>query len=106
MTVTAVDRASDALEAELTMGTEPHQLQRVVIGLAIDQHEIGAHVAVAVIVPFPREGMIMITGWQGCVGGEHVDDFSQQGVQPSAVPAFLLAFMIAAEACRFLNRPR
>jgi hypothetical protein len=49
-----------ALEAELAMGAETHQFQDVLIGLAIDQDEIGPDVAVAVIGPIPAQRMVTI----------------------------------------------
>jgi hypothetical protein len=52
-------------EAKLNMGTEAHELQRVVVGFAVDQHEVGADVAVAVIPPLPCKGVILLTGGRG-----------------------------------------
>ena len=38
---------SATLEPQLAMGSEPYQLQRICIRIAIDQHEIGAETVIA-----------------------------------------------------------
>lgn len=56
-------------QAKLAVGTEAHKLKVVVIGQAIDKHQIRSDVAIAVIAPFPCQRMIEITAGQGSISG-------------------------------------
>ena len=41
------------------MGAEPNQLQRIGNGYAVNKHEIGPNVAVAMVFPLPGQGVIV-----------------------------------------------
>jgi len=48
-----VDTNYRLLQAQFAMGAEAHELQDMLIGFAIDQHQIGLDMAVSVILPIP-----------------------------------------------------
>ena len=49
------------------MGAEPDQLQRFRVGNAVDEHQIGLDVAVAMVNPFASPRMIAESFRQGAV---------------------------------------
>jgi len=83
--MTARKHIQRSSQPKFTMRAEAHKFKAVVIRLAVDENLIRPDVAVAVIVPFARQGVIEIPVRQRCVGGEQVDDPHQQAVQPLAV---------------------
>ena len=46
------------LPAQFGVRPQPDKLQRIVIWLAVDQHEVGPHVAVAMILPITCQRVI------------------------------------------------
>ena len=52
------------------MGSQSYQLQRVEIGFAIDEDEVGFDMAVAMALPVASKRMIAITGRQARVLSE------------------------------------
>jgi len=52
------------------MGAESHELEHIVVLLAIDENEIGFDVAVTVVCPLAGECVIPERDWQIFVGAE------------------------------------
>lgn len=52
------------------MRTQTHELKRGVVRLAINQHEIWPHVAVAVVGPLPAQWMIGEPRWERSIRNE------------------------------------
>lgn len=46
------------------MGTKAHQLKCILIGLAVNQDQIGSQVAIAVVFPFTRQRVVPKTSVQ------------------------------------------
>jgi|RhiMetdeSRZDD1v2_1073273.scaffolds.fasta_scaffold383566_2 hypothetical protein len=64
-----------ASKTEFAMRAEPHELERVGVGLAIDQHQVRADMAVAAIVPGAAQRVIAKARRQRRVGAKQVDRF-------------------------------
>ena len=60
------------LQTEFAVGTKPHQFKAFIIGLAVNQHQIGAKVAIPVIAPFADQRMIKIAQRQWLIVREEV----------------------------------
>ena len=52
------------------MGTQAYEVEVVGIRLAIDQHQVGPNVAVAMVLPRPGQRMIVMALRQGPIGGQ------------------------------------
>ena len=63
---------------QLAVRAETDEVQMIVIRFPVDQHQIWPHMAVAMIRPVARQGMIEITLWQSLVIGQKPND----GFQP------------------------
>ena len=50
----ARSRTPVGLQPKFAVGAEAHELQPVVVGLAIDQHEVGPDMAIAMVAPLAR----------------------------------------------------
>lgn len=59
------------------MGAEPHQLQGIRIGPAIDQHQVRLDVAIAMIPPIAGQSVIAVSLREWLVGREQSDDCVQ-----------------------------
>jgi hypothetical protein len=68
--------------------SEPHELQRILVGLAVDQHQVGADMAVAAVVPGAAQAMIVKAGRQRRAGAKQIDRFGQQVVLLPSRPFF------------------
>ena len=77
---------------------EPDKLKTRIVRLSVDQDEVGADVAVAVIAPLATERVIEIAARQRLVLRQHGDGFEQGGIEALAVPSGFLAPVVAAEA--------
>src|SRR5207237_9109802 len=92
-------------EAQFAVRTEAHQFQIFVVRLSVDENEVRPDVAVAVILPLATKPVIEIPARQWRIGREHGQRVHQEGIELLAVPAGLLASVIALEARRIFNRP-
>lgn len=45
------------LQAQLAVRAQPYELQHGVVGLSVDQHQVGPNVTVAVVFPLAPKGM-------------------------------------------------
>ena len=69
------------------MQPEPNQAERAGVGLLVDQHEIGFHVAIAVVPPLAAQPMIVMPGLQRTVVGQGLHETHQAGNEGRPVPA-------------------
>ena len=72
------------------MGAEPYQVEMGGVGLAVNQHEVGADMAIAVILPRTRQGVVPLARIERPVGGQFGNDPLQLRVQRFAEPASFL----------------
>ncbi len=49
------------------MRPKPDELQRIIIGLAVDQNQIGLHMAVAVVFPVAGQCVVAVAGFEWLV---------------------------------------
>ena len=68
------------------MRAKAHQLKCVVVWLAIDQHQVGPDVAIAVIAPLAAERVIEIPPRRRLNLGQHIDGLHQQRVEAFGEP--------------------
>jgi hypothetical protein len=68
---------------------KPHQSQIFGVGFAVNQHEIGADVAVPMIRPLPLQGMIEKPMRQRLIGRQQIDGIRKKLVDlPSELAGF------------------
>ena len=79
------------------MRAEPDQIEMIRVGFAIDQHEIGPDMAVAVILPPTRQLMILVTPGQLAVRRQLGNDAPKFGVQGACEPPFLFPPVVTFE---------
>lgn len=70
------------------MRAEPHQAQRVGVGLLVDQHQVGLDVAIPVILPVPGQRVVAVPRFQRLVAGERDQDGHQVGIERGPVLPF------------------
>src|SRR5581483_2058515 len=99
------NRVATSSQPELAVRAKTHKLQGLVVGFAIDEHQIGSDVAVAAIVPGAAQWVIAKARRQGRILAKHLDDLTQQVIEPARGPTLLLTLVVAFEAARALNRP-
>ncbi len=88
------------------MRAEPNELERRVVGLAVDEQEIDADVALAAVVPVTRERVVPVGGGERVVAGEGGQDWAQEGIETAAEDALRLALEIPPEGGGGLNASR
>ena len=87
------------------MGAKTHQIKMVFIRLAVEQYQIGTNMAVAVILPWSDQRMIVIAPGQDLVVRQSGHSVPEVGIQRLGEPAFFLAFVVSLESCGTPNRP-
>ena len=72
-----------SLEAEFAMRPKANKLERIGVGLTIDQHQIGSDMTVSIpaLCPLPRESVISILYGQGLVSNQRFENGAQQVVE-------------------------
>jgi hypothetical protein len=76
-------------KAEFAVRSEANELESLVVGFAVDQHEIRPNMAVTEVLPSAAERMIVKTCRQRLVSGQRGDHVSEQIVQFPALNASL-----------------
>ena len=79
------------------MRTETHQVEGFRIRFAIDQHKVGSDVTVTMILPFPNQGMIVMTLRERLIGDEHGNHPDQVVIERLAMLALIFALVISLE---------
>ena len=69
------------------MGAEAYQIEVNAVRLAVDQHKVGAEVAIPVVLQRTGQGVIPVARGQRPVGGQFGDGFQQAGVQSPSEPS-------------------
>ena len=85
--------------------TYPNQLQRFVVGLAVNQHQIGLHMAIAVVLLVAGQCVITVASFQWRIGRKCSQNFCEVSGQTVAMLAFALPLPIAPELPELFNRP-
>jgi hypothetical protein len=95
-----------ALQTQLKMRAEPHELQAIVCRLAVDQHQVGFDVAIAVIFPVAGEDMIPMAGFKRLIVCQCVHQREQICVKRYPMQTFDRAVAVSHSAgVRALLRP-
>ncbi len=94
-----------ALQAQFGMRSQSHELERVVVGLAIDQDEIGLHMAIAMVFPVAGEGVVAPSSGHGSVKSQFSKQLRQFCRKSFAMRSFELALVVTLEFAGPLNRP-
>ena len=94
-----------ALELQLTVRTKTDKLKHIAIRFAVDENEVGLHMAVATVRPFARERMVPITYRQSHICAEQLHELVKLIRKETTVLAPGLALQVAFEARGELNRP-
>lgn len=87
------------------MRAKAHELQRLIVRQPVDQHEIGANVAVAVVTPVAGQGVIVVTRLERPVCNQSVQHRGKIRHEGRAVLPFHLPLIVALELPGALNRP-
>ena len=88
------------------MSAQPHQLEGVGVGFAIDEHQIGMDVAVSMALPLATEAVVHIASRQVGVGDQEFEEFNHVLVQSGSMLAACLTFVVLAKLAGSFNRPR
>jgi len=75
------------IKSQARCGSRCGRAQRFVVGLAIDEDEVGLDVAIAVIAPLAAERVIKIPPGQGLILCEHVHSVEKLGIEALPVPS-------------------
>ena len=70
-----------ALQPKLSMRAEARQFENIHAAFFVDQNQIGANVAVAMVLPLPRQLMIDIARRQWLVRRQQADGALQQRIE-------------------------
>ena len=92
-------------QPKFSMRTKAHKLECVFNRSAVDENEIRADVAVAVIVLFAGQLVIEIPARQSLAGGWQVVNIHQQGIQLRAVPTGFFSPVITLKTGGVSNLP-
>ena len=85
------------------MGAEADEFEAVVVWLSVDQDQVGADVAVAVVGAVAGQGVVDVAAGEGGVGGQQVNHFGQERIQFfTQEPGFFTA-VVALEAAGVSN---
>ena len=75
------------LPEQLAMRPKPRQAERIRVGLAAGQHQVGFDVAVAIAGPLPAQVMVAVAWRQRHVVGQGSEHRHQVGIKRGPVPA-------------------
>ncbi len=75
------------LSEYLAMRAKAREAQRFVVGLGVDQHQIGLDVAIAVARPIAAQIMVAVFGIKRRVGRERGQDRQKIGIEGRSMPA-------------------
>src|SRR3546814_3520337 len=75
------------LSEYLAMRAKAREAQRFVVGLGVDQHQIGLDVAIAVARPIAAQIMVAVFGIKRSVGRERGQDGQKIGIEGRSMPA-------------------
>ena len=95
--------APQELKPQLTMRAQPHQLKPLRIGLAVNQHQIGLDVAVAMVFPFTGQGVVSVLFFERQIIGQCLNDGDEFAGKGGAVNTFDFPLEIPFELPGVLN---
>ena len=87
------------------MRADAHELQRLFIGLPVDQYQVWLDVAISVILPVAGQCVIAVTWLQWMIAGQGFHNGHQFLIECGAVLALGLALVVALELAGVLNPP-
>ncbi len=93
------------LQAKFAVRTETHQFKAFIVWLAVNKHQIGAQVAIPVIVPFAGKRVVEMARRQRLIVREKIHRVQKQLVEFLTEYSRLFAAIIALEARLIFNRP-
>ena len=80
---------------KLAVGTKTHKVQGLLVGLAVDQNDIGVEMAISAIAPLTVKRMVLITFRQGGIRSEQGYCVLQCGFNSLAAAALPCPFEVA-----------
>lgn len=87
------------------MRAKTNELQRFVIRLAIDQHQVGFKVTVAKIFPFAGKRVVAGALGKTCIFYEQFDDLQERFIESGVMFTALFAPVVPLELRSALNPP-
>lgn len=87
------------------MRSEADEPKHLVMGLFVDQHEVGPDMAVAEVAPRAAQRVVVVSRVEGDIVGEGVHNDGEPFIEVVSVATSGLASVIASEPARPLNRP-
>jgi type IV secretory pathway protease TraF len=91
------------LESQLAMRAKAHELENLLGGFSVHQDQIGLQVAIPMIRPLARKGMIVVALGKRKVGNEEIEDFAQEGLDVTVLRSGFDLLVIALEGSGALN---
>ena len=85
------------------MRAEADEFEAVAVGFAVDQDEIGADVAVAVVGPVAGQGVVYVAAGEGGVGEQQVNHLGQERIQFFIQDPGFFTAVVALEAAGVSN---
>ena len=85
------------LMAQFRMRAEANELQRVVVGLAVDQDQVGLDMAIPVITPIPGQRVVTVAHFRCFIIRQEVQNWHQVGIERCPVLTFGFSFVVAVE---------
>lgn len=87
------------------MGAETYELQDGVVGFSVNQHQIRLYVAIPMVYPVARQGMVAVFRVQWLVGRQRPDNYNKIILKNFAVRSFGFPLQVALELAGLLNCP-
>jgi hypothetical protein len=98
---------SDAkkLQTQFAVGAEAHQFETFSVGLAVDQDEVRADVAIPVVLPFSGKRVIDLARRERRIDHQKLKGFPKQIVEFLAEDAGFFTPIVPFESAGVFNRP-
>lgn len=93
------------LQSKFAMRAKPNDLQRLGVGLSIDQHQVGFDVAIPMVVPVASKCMVPVPRFKGLIICESPKDRLQVSINRCTILPPNLALVVTPELPGRLNPP-
>ncbi len=93
------------LQAQFGMRTEANQLERFVVRLAVNQHEIRLHMTIAMVFPVAGQCVVVVARFERLVGGQELDYHIKFVYDDLTMSALQFPLQVAFELTGRISRP-
>ena len=93
------------LQAQFRMRAEADKLERVSVWLAINQHEIRLHMAIAMVFPVTGQRVVAVARFEGSFGGQELYYHIEFIYDDLTMPALQFPLQVAFELTGRISRP-